>query len=163
MDLATTTDRKGLKILPVSNLSVPLPLLSTHSRTESLLPSMQSSINFMYIFPYGLYPVLMKDSAGMQFLPELSELNRATPHQNSSHAQDLWFLLEQGHQKGKGEEWEGIYSSNKTFREKGLQSKPTQISVFPEVPMPGDPSGADGSLQTLHFRAVLHSYCLFPS
>lgn len=81
MGLATTTDRKGLKILPVPNLSVPLLLLSSHSRTESLLPSMQSSINFMYIFPYGLYPVLIKIqhvamllAAGMQFLPELPEL-----------------------------------------------------------------------------------------
>lgn len=50
----------------------------------------------MYIFPYGLYPVLMKHqlvamllAAGIQFLPEL---NCATPHQNSNHAQDLWFL-----------------------------------------------------------------------
>lgn len=39
-------------------------------------------------------------------------------------------------------------SSNKIIREKVLQSKPTGISVFPKVPMPGDPLGADGSLQT---------------
>lgn len=45
-------------------------------------------------------------AAGIQFLPEL---NCATPHQNSNHAQDLWFLLGQVHQRGKGEECEGIY------------------------------------------------------
>lgn len=39
MDLTITTDRKGLKILLVPNLSVALQLLlSSHSRTESLLP-----------------------------------------------------------------------------------------------------------------------------
>lgn len=45
-------------------------------------------------------------AAGIQLLPEL---NGATPHQNSNHAPDLWFLLGQMHQRGKGEEWEGIY------------------------------------------------------
>lgn len=39
VDLAITTDRKGLRIFLVPNLSVPLQLLlSSHSRTESLLP-----------------------------------------------------------------------------------------------------------------------------
>lgn len=38
MDLAITTDRKGLKILLVPNPFFPLWLLSSHSRTESLLP-----------------------------------------------------------------------------------------------------------------------------
>lgn len=53
--------------------------------------------------------VAMLLAAGMQFLPQLPELNCAIPHQNSNHAQDLSFLLGQVHKRGKGDEWEGIY------------------------------------------------------
>lgn len=113
---------------------------------------MQGSINFMYIFPYGLYPVLTKDSAllpcswqqGMQFLPELPELNCATPYQNSNHFQDLWFLLGQVHQSGKrkgmGGDLSGVtkYLEKKYFRaslHKFLSSLRSQYLVTPQVLM----------------------------
>lgn len=50
MDLAITTDRKGLKILPRPNVSVPLLLLSSH-RTESGLNSAGLNPCFQRLFP----------------------------------------------------------------------------------------------------------------
>lgn len=132
---------------------------------------MQSSINFMYIFPYGLYPVLMKDSLCCCALgsrdavpPWATRVKlRHSPPECQPCPGLVAPLRTSAPEQGKERNGTGFISSNKIFREKVLQSKPTRISVFPMVPIPGDPWGADGSLQTLHFSTVLNSYCLFSS
>lgn len=83
-------------------------------------------------------------AAGMQFLPELPELNCATPHQNANHAQDLWLLLGQVHQsrerKGMGQDLSVAtkYLEKKYFRaslHEFLSSLWSQYLVTPEVLM----------------------------
>lgn len=125
----------------------------------------------MYIFPYGLYPVLMKDAACCSVLGSRDAVPPCATRVKLCHSPPEFQpcpglvvpLRTSAPEWGKERSGKGFISSNKIFREKVLQSKPTWISVFPKVPMPGDPSGADGSLPTLHFSAALNSYCLFPS
>lgn len=126
---------------------------------------MQSSINFMYLFPYGLYPVLMKDPACCHALgsrdtvPPWVKLCHSPPE--FQPCPGLVVPLRTSAPEGERRGMRGHLSVVTKYLEKKYFRASLQISVFPKVPMPGDPQVLMAPYR--HFSAVLNSYCLFPS